>query len=84
MAPLQPSQNGARKIEGVTTRAASGKREFSSAAKGLQLSPLVGNQGIIQESLRAPSERLLHAMVVGDQGLELEPLCGRPSPQAKP
>jgi len=32
---------------------------------------------------RALSAHLLHAMVVEAAGVELEPLCGRPSPQAK-
>jgi hypothetical protein len=29
------------------------------------------------------SEHLLHAMVVDAEGIELEPFCGRLSPQAK-
>jgi hypothetical protein len=33
--------------------------------------------------LRAISERLLHAMVVRLERFELEPFCGRLSPQAK-
>jgi hypothetical protein len=41
------------------------------------------NQLGVESAFASVSKRLPDAIVVGGAGLELEPLCGRPSPQAK-
>ena len=77
--PYKPGQVVVRKF-----KAKDGKEKIQLRVD-LGLLQMNGPQrdAIPQHRHRASSLVMRGAMLVGEAGIELEPLCGRPSPQAK-